>query len=149
MVENTHSKHECPQEQGRSSMAFSTVRQDNWFASAHLRFFGFEYMCSAVSNSAIPWTVAGHAPLSMGFRRHEYSSELSFRSPGNLPNSGIKPSSFAFPELVKILYPCSTLRVCVCIQSCLTLCGPIDCSPPGSSGVSQVRRLEWVAISIN
>ena len=34
-------------------------------------------------------------------------------------------------------------------QSCLTLCDPMDCSPPGSSvhGVSQARVLEWVAIS--
>ena len=34
-------------------------------------------------------------------------------------------------------------------QSCLTLCDPTDCSPPGSSvhGISQVRILEWVAIS--
>ena len=34
-------------------------------------------------------------------------------------------------------------------QSCLTLCNPIDCSPPGSSvdGILQVRILEWVAIS--
>ena len=33
-------------------------------------------------------------------------------------------------------------------QSCLTLCDPIDCSPPGSSvhGILQVRILEWVAI---
>ena len=33
-------------------------------------------------------------------------------------------------------------------QSCLTLCDPIDGSPPGSSvpGVLQARRLEWVAI---
>ena len=34
-------------------------------------------------------------------------------------------------------------------KSCLTLCKPVDCSPPGSSvhGVSQARRiLEWVAI---
>ena len=34
-------------------------------------------------------------------------------------------------------------------QSCLTLCDPMDCSPPGSSvpGVLQARVLEWVAIS--
>ena len=34
-------------------------------------------------------------------------------------------------------------------QSCLTLCDPTDCSPPGSSvhGISQVRVLEWAAIS--
>ena len=36
-----------------------------------------------------------------------------------------------------------------CAQSCLTLCDPMACSPPGSSvhGVSQARILEWVAIS--
>ena len=34
-------------------------------------------------------------------------------------------------------------------QSCLTLCNPMDCSPPGSSvhGILQARTLEWVAIS--
>ena len=32
---------------------------------------------------------------------------------------------------------------------CLTLCDPMDCSPPGSSvrGIFQARILEWVAIS--
>ena len=34
-------------------------------------------------------------------------------------------------------------------QSCLTLCDPIDCSPPGSAvhGILQARILEWVALS--
>ena len=34
-------------------------------------------------------------------------------------------------------------------QSCLTLCDPMDCSPPGSSvhGILQARILEQVAIS--
>ena len=34
-------------------------------------------------------------------------------------------------------------------QSCLTLCDPMDCSPPGSSvhGILQARILEWVAIT--
>ena len=37
------------------------------------------------------------------------------------------------------------------IQSCLTLCDPIDGSPPGSSvlGIVQARILEWVAISFS
>ena len=43
--------------------------------------------------------------------------------------------------------------VCVCsvAQSCLTLCNPMDCSPPGSSahGVFQARIPEWVAISFS
>ena len=35
------------------------------------------------------------------------------------------------------------------VQSCLTLCNPMNCSPPGSSvyGVSQARMLEWVVTS--
>ena len=40
-----------------------------------------------------PWTVARQAPLSLGFPRQEYWSGLPFPSPGDLPNSGIKPSS--------------------------------------------------------
>ena len=34
------------------------------------------------------------------------------------------------------------------LQSCLTLCDSMDCSPPGSSvrGLLQARILEWVAI---
>ena len=37
------------------------------------------------------------------------------------------------------------------LQSCPTLCDPIDRSPPGSPipGILQVRTLEWVAISFS
>ena len=38
-----------------------------------------------------PRTVARQAPLSMGFSRQEYWSGLPCPSPGDLPNSGIKP----------------------------------------------------------
>ena len=36
-------------------------------------------------------------------------------------------------------------------QSCLTLCDPVDYSPPGSSvhGILQASILEWVAISFS
>ena len=39
------------------------------------------------------WTVAHQIPLSMGFSRQEYWSELSFPPPGDLPEPGIKPVS--------------------------------------------------------
>ena len=42
-----------------------------------------------------PWTVALQAPLSMGFSRQEYWSELPFPTPGNLPNTGIELMSSA------------------------------------------------------
>ena len=37
------------------------------------------------------------------------------------------------------------------LQSCLTLCDPIDGSPPGSPvpGILQARTLEWVGISFS
>ena len=37
------------------------------------------------------------------------------------------------------------------LQSCPTLCGPIDSSPPGSPipGILQARTMEWVAISFS
>ena len=50
----------------------------------------------------------------------------------------------------KVLNP--ELHICsLALQSCLTLCNPIDGSPPGSSvpGILQARTLEWVAISFS
>ena len=48
------------------------------------------------------------------------------------------------------------LQVTVCVyvlvaQLCLTLCNPMDCSPPGSSvhEILQARILDWVAISFS
>ena len=37
------------------------------------------------------------------------------------------------------------------LQVCLTLCDPIDSSPPGSSvpGILQARVLQWVAVSLS
>ena len=37
------------------------------------------------------------------------------------------------------------------LQSCPTLCDPIDGSPPGSPvpGILQARTLEWVAVSLS
>ena len=42
--------------------------------------------------------------------------------------------------------------MCVCVSvtlSCLTLCDPINCSPPGFSvhGILQARILEWIAMA--
>jgi len=39
------------------------------------------------------WTVAGKAPLAMGFSRQEYWSGLPCPPPGELPNPGTEPTS--------------------------------------------------------
>ena len=46
---------------------------------------------------------------------------------------------------------CSVAAAAKSLQSCPTLCDPIDGSPSGSTvpGILQARTLEWVAISFS
>ena len=68
--------------------------------------------------------------------------------------SGHFPIAFYPPKVLTVLMCCiylpsSLFLVYVLVaQSCLTLCSPMDCSPPGSSvhRILQVRILEWVAM---
>ena len=73
----------------------------------------------------------------------------------NLPNE--LPDKFPERKLLRSKfrylfssYPPKTVKSeSEVVQSCPTLCNPVDCSPPGSSvhGTLQTRILEWVAIS--
>ena len=55
---------------------------------------------------------------------------------------------FIFPQQFELL---SAAAAAKSLQSCPTLCDPIDGSPPGSPvpGILQARTLEWVAISFS
>ena len=77
---------------------------------------------------ATPWTAAYQAPPSLGFSRQEHWSGVPLPSPLNDHAAAAKS-----------------------LQSCPTLCNPIDGSPPGSPvpGILQARTLEWVAISFS
>ena len=48
-------------------------------------------------------------------------------------------------------HSCCCCAAAKSLQSCLTLCNPIDRSPPGPPvpGILQARTLEWVAISFS
>ena len=52
-------------------------------------------LSSVMPNSLTLWTVAHHAPLSMGFPRQEYWSGLPFPPLRDLPDPRIEPTSFA------------------------------------------------------
>ena len=54
-------------------------------------------VCSVVSNSVAPWTVACQTLLSVEFSRQEYWSGFPFPPPEDLPNPGIEPESLASP----------------------------------------------------
>ena len=53
--------------------------------------------------------------------------------------------------LIKTLFLRSAAAAAKSLQSCPTLCDPIDSSPPGSPipGILQSSTLEWVAISFS
>ena len=112
----------------------------------------------------------------MGFSRQEYWSGFPCSSPGDLPHPRIKPMSQAggffttnatwealitstssFQMLETGRWKKFKARRCLAtataksLQSCPTLCDPIDSSPPGSPvpGILQARTLEWVAISFS
>ena len=56
-------------------------------------------MLSRVQLFVAPWAVAYQVPLSMKFSRQEYWNGLSFPSPGDLLDPGIKPVSLVSPAL--------------------------------------------------
>ena len=104
---------------------------------AHTRCWWW-FRCQVMSASfATSWTVAHQASLTMGFPRQGYWSGLPFPSPGDsFQPRHIHTAAAAAAKL---------------LQLCLTLCDPIDSSPPGSPvpGILQARTLEWVAISFS
>ena len=65
-----------------------------------------------------------------------------------LPTKAHLVKPMAFPI---VMYGCGAAAAANLLQSCPTLCDPIDISPPGSPvpGILQATTLEWVAISFS
>ena len=69
----------------------------------------------------------------------EEQQQLIFKGQAELEEGSFHQKSMADDfDRVKVLVA----------QSCLTLCDPMVCSPPGFSvhGILQARKLEWVAL---
>ena len=88
---------------------------------------------SRVRLLATPWTAAYQAPPPMGFSRQEYWSGVPLPSP------------------ISLVAAAAAAAAAKSLQSCPSLCDPIDGSPPGSAipRILQARTLEWVAISFS
>ena len=54
-------------------------------------------------------------------------------------------------KVMSLLFNMLSAAAAKSLQSCLTLCDPIDSSPPGFSvpGILQARTIEWVAMSFS
>ena len=114
---------------------------------------------------ATPWTVARQAPLSMGFSRQEYWSELLCPPPGDLLEPGIWPVPPALqadslpteppgkPSWSIVNWKLShkgfaAAAAAKSLQSCPTLCDPIDGSPPGSSVPGILQARSWNGLPV-
>ena len=94
-----------------------------------------------------------------GDSRQEHWSGLPFPPPGDLPNPGIEPRSSALQadsllseppgkpinaiDLYKRYRCVSAAAASKSLQSCPTLCDPIDGSPPGSPSLGFSRQEHW------
>ena len=120
------------------SLKSHCFHETNWSVSFPLTYMSF-------------WVFIFHS--NMSFVSFDFCLSLSFfcHPVWHKKKKICHPKSFnifvllAFMLWVSIL---SSLKVLVA-QSRLTLCDPMDCSPPGSSvhEILQARILEWVAIS--
>ena len=98
-----------------------------------------------------------NSPLATCFKNgNVYVPKLLSRSIPPSPSPAASPSLFSMS--VSLFLPCEWAHqyhfpfCCHLVaESCPTFCDPVDYSLPGSSvhGISQARRLEWVAISIS
>ena len=87
-----------------------------------------------------------------------HSSILAWKIPwteeaGRLQSTGLKSQTQLQRLTTIISHVClppqgATTTTTKLLQSCPTLCDPMDCSPPGSPvpGILQARTLKWVAI---
>ena len=90
-------------------------------------------MCvlSHVQLFVTPWTIAFQAPQSMESSRQEYWNRFPFPTPGGLPHSGIE-SEYPASSVLAGGFFTTAAAAGKSLQSCPTLCEPIDGSPPGS-----------------
>ena len=67
------------------------------------------------------------------------------------PHCMLHPQSFIYLLTGSLCLLTAAAAAAKSLQSCPTLCDPIDGSPPGSPvpGILQARILEWVAISFS
>ena len=83
-------------------------------------------------------------------RSHAPQPESSPRpsQPEKSPGSNEDPAQ---PKINKSFLKAAVAAAAKSLQSCLTLCDPIDGGPPGSPvpGILQARTLEWVVISFS
>ena len=101
------------------------------------------------------WPIAFQAPLSIGFFRQEYWSGLPSPSPGDLPDSGIKPRSLKSPVLaggdsLTLVPPSPTQNFDIgkiCCGRCMSVCVCVCTQPSFFFSLLQITNILMTFIS--
>ena len=99
------------------------------------------------------WHPEGARETSLKTAKRKMGGELlsGLRGPSTSPVSGgrVRQKDRSLHLCETVQHPGLTMQCVLVPQSCLTLCDPVDCSPPGSSvhGILQARILERAAMS--
>ena len=120
----------------------TVLRQKNFFSSRP--FYGLSSLPGKASSPCLPPPILFIANYFTSFRSqltcHFLRERLSLLT--------LYEIACSFLSQLLLLYAAAAAKS---LQSCPTLCDPIDGSPPGSPvpGILQARTLEWVAISFS
>ena len=110
----------------------------------HSLFHRYILRCAQLLQSRLtlckPKDHSAPSPLFMGFSRQEYWSGLPCSPSGNRPYPGTEPESPALQAGSSLLshqgspiYNATRTMLCLPAQLCLTLCDPMERSPPSAS----------------
>ena len=99
-------------------------------------------VCSVMSDSAAPWTVAHQAPLSMGFSRQEYWSGCHFLLQGIFLTQGSNSHLLCLLCCRQILYHLSHWGSQARILKSVAFPSPGDISNPGIEPRSPVLKVD-------
>ena len=96
---------------------------------------------------ATPWTVACQVPLSMDSPGHNTGVGCHFLLQGIFPTQGSNPGLLHYRQILYHLSylgsPAAAAAAAKSLQSCLTLCDPIDGSLLGSPSLGFSRQERW------
>ena len=111
------------------------------------------------------WTRALQAPLSMGFSRQEYWSQLACLPAGDLPDPGIEPASVTFPALAGRFFTSGAVWewhnfipfcgwvvfhfVCVCVCVCIPHLLYPFISTENFNLVNTAQIVEWKSVRLH
>ena len=85
----------------------------------------------------------------MQVKRQQLEPDMEKRTGSKLGKEYIR-AVYCHPAYLTYMQSAAAAPAAKSLQSCPTLCDPIDGNPPGSPvpGILQARTLEWVAISL-